>query len=460
MRLTKPNGYWTTERCIERARQFSKIADWQAGCPGSFDASRHNGSYDRCVAHMRQRRRRGSITPDICKADSARFSSRSEWKRAAHATFEYAKSNGLLDELTSHMNVGRLPNGHWTLEACTEAAAKFESRNAWRWGDFKSYDAARRAGWIDEVADAAGMPRFEGRQAQSQFAEACRHLITGSNIEMREEVPGLAGQRTKVDIAFYRDGAPFLVVEYQGAYWHSEACGKDRKYHRDRMLALREKGIRLITVHEKDADNPVILAMVGGALGLIRKQVRASKCQVIHVGNGAARAFFEASHIQGGTISGKDQFNLGLELNGRLVACMTFVRSTDRHTGSGSYDWCLHRFSTAPDCRVRGAAGRLFKRFREAHPLASVVSYCDLQFFTGATYASIGFRHVRDNQPDYAWVRGTTVVAKHDAQRKHLPNLLRDGFDPSLSERENMERSGYSKFWDCGKAVYAFVPAQ
>jgi hypothetical protein len=458
VRVQAENGYWTPERCISRAREFNTISDWQRECGGSFDSARHNGSYDECVAHMRKRRKRGSITPEICREDALRFASRTEWKKASPAIFAFARSSGLLDECAAHMDGGRLPNGHWTFERCVEAAAAFDTRNAWRWGDFKSYDAARRSGWIDDIAADAGMLRVDRSQAQRAFAEMCYGITAGSGIELREEVAGMAGPRTKVDMAFYRDGVPFLVVEYQGAYWHSEAAGKGRDYHRKRLEALRDKNVRLITAHEGNADNPVIMGMIRSALGLLNHKLRASKCTVVTVSNATARGFYDATHIQGGRITGKGQMNIGLEFDGRLVACMTLVRSTDRHTGSGSYDWCLHRFATISQCRVLGAAGRLFKHFRRLHPDASVVSYCDLQFFDGGTYRAIGFDHVRDNPPDYGWVKGTTVLAKHEAQRKHLPYLLGDSFDASMSERQNMERAGWSKIWDCGKAVYAYVP--
>jgi hypothetical protein len=352
----------------------------------------------------------------------------------------------------------RFPNGYWTFERCAESAGSFETRNEWRWKDFKSYDAARRAGWIDKIAEASGMPRYDGSQAQRGLADRFRAFIADTGIELCEEVSGLAGHRTEVDMAFYRNGLPFLAVEYQGAYWHSEAAGKSRNYHRDRMNALREKGIRLITVHESEADNPVIDSMVRSALGLIEKKIRASKCEVVPVSDGTSGAFYEYSHIQGGRISGKDRLNLGLECKGKLVACMTFVRANNRHTGSGQYDWCLHRFATLPNIRVMGAAGRLFKQFHSEHSGQSVISYCDLQYFDGRTYRSIGFEHIRDNPPDYRWVKAQTVLSKHEAQRKFLPDLLGAAFDPALSERENMERAGYSKIWDCGKAVYAFLP--
>lgn len=370
----------------------------------------------------------------------------------------FAKAAGIFDDVTSHVDYDRSPPGYWTKELCAEMAAPFKSRKAWSNGHPKSYDAARVSGWLDEIAAGAGMLRFTRDTAQREFAATCRELIAGTDIELREEVGKLAGQRTKVDMVFYRTNVPFLAVEYIGPYWHSEARGKDKNYHRDRMNALRSKGIRLITVYEKDKDNPIVLGMIRSALGLPLHKVRATKCTVVMVGDIVAREFYLASHIDGGWSAGKDQINIGLEIDGRLISCMTFVRSTDRYTGGGNYDWCLHRFATEPGYLVHGAASRLFKRFRSFYPETSVVALCDLQLFSGSLYRKLGFTLARENPPDYGWTKATTTLDRRETSKRHLPDLLGCGYDPSLAEPENMERAGYSKIWDCGKAVYALVP--
>ena len=41
-----------------------------------------------------------------------------------------------------------------------------------------------------------------------------------------------------------------LAIEFNGTYWHSKNAGKDIKYHLNKSLLCREKGIRLIHIYE------------------------------------------------------------------------------------------------------------------------------------------------------------------------------------------------------------------
>lgn len=459
--VNRPNGFWTLSKCAEDARRFHSKSEWRIGSSAAHTAAYKNGWLDECCRHMTgSRKTNGHWNLQRCLEVASQYSFRTEWKSLGQSSYTAAHKNGWLDVCCAHMIETVHPSGYWTFERCLESAAGFSARKDWATSDVgrSAYGAARREGWVDRIAKEVGMKRNDRGQSQRKLADTWRGIIAGTDIDLREEVSGLAGHRTKVDMAFYRDEIPFLAVEFHGAYWHSEARGKGKHYHRDRMNALRAKDIRLITVHEKDKSNPVVMGMIRSALGLTERRVRASLCDLVMAGDITAREFYQASHIQGGDVFGKDQLNIGLEFEGRLIACMTFVRSTGRDTGGGNYDYCLHRFATDPAYRVHGAAGRLFKRFRSIHPDASVVTYCDLQFFTGGMYERIGFNLVRETPPDYGWVKAQNVLDRQQTRRKILPDLLGYGYDTTTSETENMERAGYSKIWDCGKAVYAIAP--
>jgi len=43
-----------------------------------------------------------------------------------------------------------------------------------------------------------------------------------------------------------------LAIEFNGTYWHSTECGKDRWYHLNKTLRCKEKGIRLIHIFENE----------------------------------------------------------------------------------------------------------------------------------------------------------------------------------------------------------------
>lgn len=457
--LQMPNGYWTLSKCIEDAKRFHTKIEWRKGSGAAYSAAYKHGWLEKCCRHMTGRRKaNGFWTLQRCLGAAKRYSSRTEWKTLAQSSYTAAHRNGWLSACCAHMTEIVRPSGYWTFERCLESASGFGTRREWAASDEgrSAYGAACREGWVDKIAGEVGMKRNDRGQSQREFANIWREAIHGTGIELREEVPGLSGRRSRVDMAFFRNDTPFLVVEYHGAYWHTEAGGKGRDYHRDRMRALRDKGIRLLTVHEKDKESPIVLGMIRNALGLTERRVRASKCTIVMVGDISAREFYIANHIDGGGSAAKDQINIGLEFEGRLIACMTLVGIKGR--SPGGFDWCLHRFATENGIRVYGAAGRLFKHFKQNYPDASVVAYCDSQYFDGDMYPKIGFVMEREAPPDYVWVKAQTVLDRQQAQRKHLPYLLGTTFDAGLSDAENMERAGYSRLWDCGRAVYAYHP--
>ena len=46
------------------------------------------------------------------------------------------------------------------------------------------------------------------------------------------------------------------------------------------------------------------------------------------------------------------------------------------------------------------------------------------------------------------------IRERYACQKHKLPELLRDGFDAALSERENMIANGYHVVHDCGNLVF------
>lgn len=49
---TKPNGYWTKERCLEEALKYKRPKDWKEKARGSFNSAFRNGWNKECTVHM------------------------------------------------------------------------------------------------------------------------------------------------------------------------------------------------------------------------------------------------------------------------------------------------------------------------------------------------------------------------------------------------------------------------
>ena len=118
------------------------------------------------------------------------------------------------------------------------------------------------------------------------------------------------------------------------------------------------------------------------------------------------------------------------------------------------FDWELLRFASKREVQVVRGAGKLLAEFRRLHS-GTIVSYANKRWSDGAMYSALGFTLIKDSEPSYIWFNGETAFSRYACQKHKLPKLLGDRFDPSLTERENMERAGFSRMWDCGNLSYS-----
>ena len=129
----------------------------------------------------------------------------------------------------------------------------------------------------------------------------------------------------------------------------------------------------------------------------------------------------------------------------------------------GSYqgDWVLSRFAISPGYSVPGGASKLFQYSLDSLKPNYVVSYADRRFAPVDPYDSLyikglGFKYSHASDPSYwySWAK-TDLQNRRAFQRKYLAKKLPD-FRPELSERENMELAGYTRYSDCGTFVYRY----
>lgn len=242
-----------------------------------------------------------------------------------------------------------------------------------------------------------------------------------------------------------------LAIEYCGLYWHSDGQIASRNYHRDKMLACKERGIRLITIFEDEWLNKqeICKSRIKTALGLNGKTVyaRHTKCQQVDVG--AARAFCGKHHIQG---TGSARIAYGLyDKSDQLISVMTFSK-TSRSKGGNGLDWEIDRFCS--NALVVGGASKLFSQFlRDVNP-DKVISYCDLRWGTGGVYEKLGMKLEKCTRPNYWYVKGQQRFHRYKFRKDRL---VKDGHDVNKSERAIMSELGYRAIYDCGNCKYVWV---
>lgn len=92
-------------------------------------------------------------TRELCFQEAKKFKWLSDWVKGSPASYGSAHKQGWLAEIKSKMFTKKPVLVHWTQEACAARARVFESRNAWQYQCRDgSYTAARRNGWLAEIA--------------------------------------------------------------------------------------------------------------------------------------------------------------------------------------------------------------------------------------------------------------------------------------------------------------------
>jgi very-short-patch-repair endonuclease len=246
-----------------------------------------------------------------------------------------------------------------------------------------------------------------------------------------------------------------LGIEFNGLYWHSEACGKGRDYHAGKTRDADTAGFRIIHVwaDEWDARPEAVLSHIAAVIGADdRPRVGARTCAVdLNVAHPEMSEFLDAHHIQG-PASGSRRFGLRGP-DGSLVAGM--VVRVDHGT------WTISRYATSVN--VPGGFTRLLSRLREVVATAGggkIVTFSDKAVSRGGLYARSGFTLDGELAPDYRYVVDRRRVHKF---RYRLDRFRRDPdleFVEGLTERELAARNGLYRIWDAGKLRWAMeVPA-
>ena len=256
-----------------------------------------------------------------------------------------------------------------------------------------------------------------------------------------------------------------LAVEINGIWWHNDKQ-RDKRYHFDKFVACKEKGVRLIQItdYEWAKDKVKFEKLLKHAIGVDSgRKVNARQCEVVELTAGECKDFYDAYHPQG---HAANPVNIALKTKGgEIVAIMSFgfgktTRGAGRTSGASKAVWELSRFATA--CVVRGGASRLFKAFVRSYNPEQVRSFSMNDWFSGGVYEVLGFTS-EYVAPDYRVFHPKNGLRpKPHWQRRNIPKRLEEigrtdiDFNPDKSvdprtefQIENMV--GALRIWDSGK---------
>jgi hypothetical protein len=231
-------------------------------------------------------------------------------------------------------------------------------------------------------------------------------------------------------------------------------------YHLNKLESATTQNIDLLQFWNTEVyqKTDIVKSIILNRLNLTPYSTYARNCYVNVIDKHTSDSFLNTHHIQG-TVT-NDSVRLGLfhKSTNNLVSVMTFGSSR-----FSNHDWELYRFATYINCRIVGAASKLFKYFIRNYDPKSIVSYSDRRLFdTGKLYDILGFKFDHVSAPNYWYFKRhhyeRNAKLYHRVQfQKHKLSDVFDNFDSSKTEYQNMEMNGYLRIYDCGNKVYVWT---
>lgn len=280
--------------------------------------------------------------------------------------------------------------------------------------------------------------KYYGSCGEKEISEFIESIYHGNILYRRRDI--IDGKEIDIYLPDKR-----VAIEYNGIYYHSSYY-KENNYHLNKTELCLSKGIRLIHIFEDQWLNhrDICKSIISSSLGIYQNIVYARSCKVKDVDREEEKSFLNINHIQGYIPSSKC---IGLYYNNELVQLVSFRKS--RFTD----DIELLRMCSTLNTNVVGGFSKLvnhcgYNRF---------ISYVDRSLFTGKGYESAGFKLINKSRPSYYYFKRCKLderLNRINFQKHKLSKVLGDGFDPTLSEIENMENNDYLRVYDCGTLKY------
>ena len=155
-KTSKPPGYWTKERCIEEAKKYKSVSEWDKSSKSSYVNSYKTDWYDECIKHMVKKNKPSGYW-DIkknCLEDALKYTEKYKWQLNSSGAYRNSQKNGWFDECVAHMcqnvNKTKKPHGYWTKERCIKESKKYKTLTQLRKENCSLCRLIIKNNWVNE----------------------------------------------------------------------------------------------------------------------------------------------------------------------------------------------------------------------------------------------------------------------------------------------------------------------
>ena len=242
-----------------------------------------------------------------------------------------------------------------------------------------------------------------------------------------------------------------IAIECNGLYWHSEK-NKPKKYHLEKTENCEKIGIRLLQIFSDEIQFKMkaTINRLNNIFNLNKIKIDSEKCELREVDSETTEKFLLKYHLEG---PDNPTYRYGLYYKDRLLSVMTFEKCKTE----GLYKYS--RFCTINGVEVINGDKKMLDCFiREANPKKIIAKACR-RWNVGNHYEKLGFKFSNKSEPQYWYTDKSYLYRFHRFAfaKQLLPKKL-ENFDPNLSEKQNMEKNGFTRIYDCGSLKYELIP--
>lgn len=276
----------------------------------------------------------------------------------------------------------------------------------------------------------------------SKTEKHIKNWLKSLGFEFESNVDILDGQ----EIDLYNNNLK-LGIEYCGLYWHCEDSPepRDRKYHYNKYIRCKKKGINLITIFgdEWRYKEKQVKSFIKSKLGIFDRKIYARNCTVSKISKHDGNKLLHQFHIQGVSKRSKQMF--GISYDGEILGVVSFSL---HHRDSSKL--CLDRLCFKGGISITGGSSKLIKNATKHfnRKYDSVVTWSDNRWSSGNVYKKCGFILDGELPPDYSYVEMSNPRIRKSKQSMKKSNI---NCPDDMTEKQYCKQLGYSRIWDCGK---------
>ena len=137
---------------LKDALKYKSKFEWEKANNSIVHAARRFGIYEEATAHMSKR---NNLTFEYCEAEAKKYTERKMFFDKSASAYTKAQQAGWLDDICKHMASVSVTRARgktkWTFETCKAEAAKYNSRSAFQKGNQPAYKVSRQNKWMDDI---------------------------------------------------------------------------------------------------------------------------------------------------------------------------------------------------------------------------------------------------------------------------------------------------------------------